>query len=215
MFATFLVVLLTVLVIALAAMLTARLSRHPDFCVMDASKFFRAADPKIMMVQLNPMFEEGLRMAMSRRAFLRQQRKNLHSVLEFLRCMAHSTLVAIELAHNELERELVRRPGMEESEQYVERARNLQETAAQFRIYCLLGILKVRLWIVFRTQWWLPFAPARIASLSDIRGLNFYAGYHAFIQAVSALGQLHGEEFKESFLHALIKTDPLDELLGR
>lgn len=215
MLSTFLVVLLTVLVIALAAMLTARLSRYPGLCVVDVSKFFRAADPKIMMVQLNPIFEEGLRMAMPRRNFLRQQRKNLHSVLEFLRCMAHSTLVAIELAHNELDRELIKRPGMEESEEYIARAKDLQEAAAQFRIYCLLGILKVRLWIIFRTQWWLPFTPARIASLSDIRGLNFYAGYQGFIQAVSALGQLHGPEFKESFLHALIKTDPLDEMLGR
>jgi hypothetical protein len=198
-----------------AALIVARLCRYPNRGVMDVAEFLRPGNPRKMMELLNPQFEEGLKATLPRREFLRQQRKGLFSALEFLHCMAHSTRICLELANDELQRETVRLPGAENSEEYAECALALQRAAIEFRGYCLAGIVKVRIWLLFRTQWWLPVASPRLSELRDIQGLNFTASYNRFVKALSDLGRLHGAEFQESFLHALIKSDPLDQALRR
>ena len=192
-----------------------RLSQYPGRGILNVGEFLRGGNPQKIRAVLNEALESELRLGLTRHEFLPLQRKNLHSVLEFLLCMFHDTRVCIELAHNEQYRELVRHPGMADGEEYVQRAKKLECAAFEFRTYCFLAIMRVRFWIAFRTQWWLPFPAPRISDLKQIYGLSFFTLYNKFIQAVSDVGLLHGPEFQESFLKALIKSDPLDEQLGR
>jgi hypothetical protein len=196
-----------------AFLVIARLSRYPNLSIVDVAEFLRPGNPQKIMELLNPQFEESLLATLPRRAFLRQQRKSLLSVLEFLNCMSHSTLICTELANNELERETVRHPGAEDSEEYIECALALQQAAVEFRFFCLVARMKARTWLIFRTQWWLPFQPPRLSQLREIQGLNFTASYNRFVSALSNLGLLHGTEFQDSLLQALIKADSLDNVL--
>src|SRR5437016_12548373 len=113
---------IVLLLLSLAVLLIARICRYPNRGVMNVSEFLRPANPKKFMLLLNPEYEKRLRAAVSRRGFFHQQRKNLHSALEFLLSMRRNTRVCIELSNYELRRELKDRPGMEESELYVEAA---------------------------------------------------------------------------------------------
>jgi hypothetical protein len=193
------------------ALIAARLSRYPNRSVVDVAEFLRPGNPQKVMDLLNPQFEERLRATLPRREFLRQQRKSLFSILEFLSCMSHSTRICIELANNELE--AVQPPGGEDSAEYIECALALQQAAVEFRFYCLATTMKARTWLLFRTQWWLPLEPPRLSELKDMQGLNFAASYNRFVRALANLGRLHGMEFQDSFLHALIKSDPLNDVL--
>jgi hypothetical protein len=173
---------------------------------MDVAEFLRPGNPQKIMELLNPRFEESLRATLPRKAFLRQQRKSLLSILEFLDCMSHSTLICTELANNELERETDRHPGAADSEEYIECALALQQAAVEFRFFCLMARLKARTWLIFRTHWWLPLAAPRLSSLREIQGLRFTVAYNRFVSALSNLGRLHGTEFQDSLLNALIKS---------
>jgi len=140
-----------------------------------------------------------------RREFLCQQRKSLLSILEFLDCMSHSARICIELANNELQRETLQNPGREDAEDYIDCALALQQAAVEFRYYCLAARMKARTWLICRTQWWLPLDAPYLAQLRDMQGLCFTASYNRFVRALSDVGRLHGMEFQDSFLHALIK----------
>jgi hypothetical protein len=196
-----------------AALAVAQLCRHPNLTVMEVTEFLRAGNPRKIFELLNPQFEDALRATLPRRAFLRQQKKSLLLVLEFLNCMSHSTRICIELADSELQRETDRHPGADGSEDYIEHSLDLHHAAVDFRLYCLAARLKARSWLIFRTQWWLPLAAPRLSQLREMRGLNFAASYNLFVRALADLGRLHGMEFQDAFLQALIKSAPLDDVL--
>lgn len=209
-------VIATVLLCFLAAgatLIALRLARYPNRSVLNVAEFLRPGNPQRMIELLNPQLEERLRITLPRREFLRQQRKSLLSVLEFLACMSHSTRVCIELANNELQRETLNHPHGDDSEDFIETAFALQRAAVEFRFYCLATRMKALSWLVFRTQCWLPLTPPCLAQLRETRGMNFVASYNRFVTALSNLGRLHGAEFQNSFLQALIKSDPLDDAL--
>jgi len=186
-----------------------RLSHFPNRGIIDVPEFLRPANPSRMQELLNPNFENGMRLTLPRREFLQQQRKSLHYVLEFLLCTAHDAYILLEFADNELWRETVTRPGAADSQEFITRASRLHRAAVEFRTYALFAIVIVRFWMVFRTQWWLPFSPPRIADLREIQGIKFHASYNRFVQAVSDLALLYGKEFQEALLNSLVKSDPL------
>src|SRR5215472_4608356 len=161
----FIAALLVIILVVGTALVLRILSRYPNRGVLNVSEFLRAGNPRRMMDALDRELEEAMRRSLPRREFLRQQRKSLHSALEFMRCMFHSTRVCIELANNELQRELIRRPGQEDGEEFIRSAQELQQAAIEFRTYCLVGMVRARVWLLLRTQWWLPLPPPRVSSL--------------------------------------------------
>src|SRR5258708_39739800 len=186
-----------------------RLSHFPNRGILDVPEFLRPANPRRMQELLNSEFEMGLRAALPRREFLRQQRKSLHYVLEFLLCMVHDAYILIEFADNEVFRETVSLPAPDDSYEFAAKAAHLQRAAIEFRIYALVAISKVRFWIIFRTQWWLPFSPPQVADLREVSGIPFHTSFQRLIQAVSELGLLYGAEFQEALLNAIFRADPL------
>jgi hypothetical protein len=185
------------------------LTRFPRRSILDVPNFLRAADPKRMQELFNPEFEGMMRANLPRREFLQQQRKSLHYAREFLLCTAHDAQILIELAQNEVWRERVEHPGAPDGEEYIERALKLHQAAVEYRTYALVALVRVRIWMVFRTQWWLPFPAPRVGELKEISGINFHAAYNRLMQTVSDLCQLYGSEFQEALLGALTKSDTL------
>lgn len=208
-FNVFFLVFLAAIVAGLVYFVCRRLSRFPR-SAMDVATFLRGGHPKRMVILINPEFDAGLQSGLSPRGFKEQQRRNLHYILEFLSCWLHDAQVSLEWSCRVIRRETVDRPGEPDALQFVEAAHKLQHAAIDSRVYAIIAMLKIHCWIVFRTQWWLPLKPPQMATLTDVWGKNFFETYHAFLQAFSDLGELHGPEFKEAFLQALIRPDPLD-----
>ena len=178
-----------------------RLSRFPCRTIRDVPAFLQPVDSASMMQLLNPETEEYLHSAMTGVALRLEQRRSLHFLREHLIRMSHNAHILLEWSNAELKREIVGQ-SEEYSECYRDCARQLHVAAVEFRLYSALSLVKIKLWLVFRTQSWLPFAPPSLADLGHVGGLRFFTLYSNLTRAVSDLGRHYGTEFRDELLRA-------------
>jgi hypothetical protein len=178
-----------------------RLSRFPCRTIRDVPAFLQPVDSASMMQLLNPETQEYLHSAMTSLALRLEQRRSLHFLREHLMRMSHNAHILLEWSNAELKREIV---GQSEdyNECYRDCARKLHAAALEFRLYALLSRIKIDLWLVFRTQSWMPLAPPSLSELSQVGGLRFFTLYSNLTRAVSELGRHYGTEFRDELLKA-------------
>jgi len=178
-----------------------RLSRFPCRTIRDVPAFLQPVDSISMMQLLNPETEEYLHSAMTGLALRLEQRRSLHFLREHLTRMSHNAHILLEWSNAELKREIVGQ-SEEFGECYRDCARQLHVAALEFRLYAILSRIKINMWLVFRTQTWLPLAPPSLADLSQVGGLRFFTLYSNLTRAVSDLGRHYGTEFRDELLKA-------------
>jgi len=178
-----------------------RLSRFPCRTIRDVPAFLQPVDSASMMQLLNAETEEYLHSAMTGVALRLEQRRSLHFLREHLIRMSHNAHILLEWSNAELKREIVGQ-SEEYSECYRDCARQLHVAAVEFRLYSALSLVKIKLWLVFRTQSWMPFAPPSLADLGHVGGLRFFTLYSNLTRAVSNLGRHYGTEFRDELLKA-------------
>ena len=178
-----------------------RLSRFPCRTIRDVPAFLQPVDSSYIFQLMNPQTEDYLRSAMTSLALRLEQRRSLHFVREHLNRMSHNAHILLEWSNAELKREIVGQ-NEELSECYRDCARRLHSAAVEFRIYAMLSRIKIRFWLVFRTQSWTPFAPPSLAELGEICGMRFFTLYSNLTSAVADLGRHYGAEFRDELLKA-------------
>jgi hypothetical protein len=178
-----------------------RLTRFPCRTIRDVPAFLQPVDSASMMQLLNPETEEYLHSAMTGLALRLEQRRSLHFLREHLIRMSHNAHILLEWSNAELKREIVGQSD-EYSECYRDCARQLHSAAIEFRLYAVLSLMKIKLWLVFRTQPWIPLEPPSLADLGHVGGLRFFTLYSNLTRAVSNLGQHYGNEFCDEVLKA-------------
>jgi hypothetical protein len=178
-----------------------RLSRFPCRTIRDVPAFLQPVDSKSMLQLLNPETEEYLHSAMTGLALRLEQRRSLHFLREQLIRMSHNAHILQEWSNAELKREIVGQSD-ELSECYRDCARQLHVAALEFRLYAVLSLVKIKLWLVFRTQSWTPWEPPSLAKLGQVFGLRFFPLYSNLTRAVSNLGRHYGNEFRDELLKA-------------
>src|SRR5262249_7549552 len=178
-----------------------RLSRFPCRTIRDVPAFLQPVDSANIFQLLNPQTEDYLRSAMTGLALRLEQRRSLHFLREHLLRMSHNAHILLEWSNAELKREIIGQ-NEEYSECYRDCARRLHGAAIEFRIYAALSLFKIKLWMVFRTQSWMPFAPPSLDKLGEICGMRFFPLYSNLTRAVADLGRHYGTEFRDELLHA-------------
>ncbi|HZI58302.1 MAG TPA: hypothetical protein VFF39_16085 [Verrucomicrobiae bacterium] len=178
-----------------------RLSRFPCRTIRDVPAFLQPVDSANMMQLLNPETEEYLHSAMTGVALRLEQRRSLHFLREHLIRMSHNAHILLEWSNAELKREIVGQ-SEEYSECYRDCARQLHSAAIEFRLYAALSLFKIKLWLVFRTQPWIPLEPPILSDLGHVGSLRFFTLYSNLTRAVSNLGQHYGPEFCDEVLKA-------------
>lgn len=178
-----------------------RLSRFPCRTIRDVPAFLQPVDSANIFQLLNPETEDYLHSAMTGVALRLEQRRSLHFLREHLQRMSHNAHILLEWSNAELKREIVGQ-NEESSECYRDCAKKLHVAAVEFRLYALLSLAKIRFWMVFRTQSWMPFAPPSLDRLSEVCGLRFFTLYSNLTRAVTELGRHYGSEFRDELLHA-------------
>jgi hypothetical protein len=123
------------------------------------------------------------------------QRKRIHLMREYLLRMSHNSLVLIEWGNMEFSGEAVRLP---KSEQTMQLAQELVQAATEFRLYSLLALAKLKLWIVFRMD-----ASASLPGLRNVFGIDSLGAYLRLKSAAGALGLTHGDEYHQALLNRL------------
>lgn len=178
-----------------------RLSRFPCRTIRDVPAFLQPVDSANVFQLLNPQTEDYLRSAMTGLALRLEQRRSLHFVREHLNRMSHNAHILLEWSNAELQREIIGQTE-EYSECYRDCARRLHSAAIEFRIYAVLSSIKIKFWMVFRTQPWMPFAPPSLAELGEVCGMRFFTLYSNLTRAVTDLGRHYGSEFRDELLKA-------------
>ncbi|MGC2694368.1 MAG: hypothetical protein WA738_01110 [Candidatus Angelobacter sp.] len=178
-----------------------RLSQFPCRTIRDVPDFLQPVDSASVFELLNPQTEDYLRSAMTGLALRLEQRRSLHFVREHLNRMSHNAHILLEWSNAELKREIVGQ-SEEYSECYRDCARRLHVAAIEFRIYAALSLIKIRFWMAFRTQSWMPFAAPSLAELGEVCGMRFFTLYSNLTRAVTDLGRHYGTEFRDELLKA-------------
>ena len=197
----FLLVVLALLGASALYLFFGRLTRFPCRTIRDVPAFLQPVDSANMMQLLNPETEEYLHSAMTGLALRLEQRRSLHFLREHLIRMSHNAHILLEWSNAELKREIVGQSD-EYSECYRDCARQLHSAAIEFRLYAVLSLIKIKLWLVFRTQPWIPLEPPSLADLGHVGSLRFFTLYSNLTRAVSNLGQHYGSEFCDEVLKA-------------
>lgn len=178
-----------------------RLSRFPCRTIRDVPAFLQPVDSTNVFQLLNPQTEDYLRSAMTGLALRLEQRRSLHFLREHLLRMSHNAHILLEWSNAELKREIIGQTE-EHSECYRDCARRLHTAAIEFRIYATLSLIKIKIWMLFRTQPWMPFAPPNLAGLGEVCGMRFFTLYSNLTRAAADLGRHYGSEFRDELLHA-------------
>src|SRR4029077_3762096 len=192
---------LALLVASALYLFIGRLSKFPCRTIRDVPAFLQPVDSTNVFQLLNPQTEEYLHSAMTGLALRLEQRRSLHFLREHLLRMSHNAHILLEWSNAELKREIVGQKE-ENSECYRDCARRLHGAAIEFRLYATLSLIKIRLWMVFRTQTWMPFAPPSLAELEEVCGMRFFTLYSNLTSAVTDLGRHYGTEFRDELLRA-------------
>jgi len=201
----FLVVLLALICGSALYLFLGRLSSFPCRTIRDVPAFLQPVDSAGMMQLLNPQTEEYLHSAMTGVALRLEQRRSLHFIREHLLRLSHNAHILLEWSNAELKREIVGK-SEEDSECYRDCARQLHGAAVQFKLYAALSIIKINLWLMFRTHSWLPLSAPSLADLSQVGSLQFFNLYSNLTRAVSDLGRHYGAEFRDELLRAWAVT---------
>lgn len=197
----FLLVILALISASALYFFLGRLSSFPCRTIRDVPAFLQPVDSAGMMQLLNPQTEEFLHSAMTGLALRLEQRRSLHFIREHLLRLSHNAHILLEWSNAELKREIVGQ-SEEDSECYRDCARQLHVAAIEFKLYATLSLIKINLWLAFRTQSWLPLSPPSLSALGQVGGLRFFNLYSNLTRAVSDLGRHYGTEFRDELLRA-------------
>jgi hypothetical protein len=185
------------------ALFVLRLSRFPERTIRDVRKFLRPVDSTVMLNLLDPQNEALFGRNLTERSLRWEQMRNLHYAREYMARMSHNAAILAEWANSELSLQMVGRPGDLDDSEYLRSARKLQVAASEFRLYALVSLWKIRLWLLLRALPWAPLSKAGTIRLRAIYGQQFMALYAKLTEAVSELGVLYGREFHEELLNVL------------
>lgn len=193
------VVLLLVFALPLYTALS-YLSHRPQLTIVDVPKILRPVESKRLLQLFDSHIETITRNVFSRRKFRETQLVHLYETREYLLRMSHNAFVFIAWANTELWRETKLIPGMEDGAKFIELSRDLYSAALTFRLYAILTLARIHLWMLFRITPWCPFPAPQISTLRETAGFRFYASYQKLRNAVAALAIAHGQEFHDDMM---------------
>src|SRR6267154_1483376 len=130
--------------------------KFPKRSIDDVTPFLRPSEQDELESMLDPAQESNFRMRMPPQEFAEWQRKRIHLMREYLLRMSHNALVLIEWGNMEC---FEGGSGPRVSPERQALAQELIQAATEFRLYSLLALLKLKIWIIFRLDLW-PLASA-------------------------------------------------------
>jgi hypothetical protein len=169
------------------------LGKFPVRTIEDVTPYLRPAEFEELETLLNPAHEVNFRLRLSPAQFRSWQRKRIHLLHEYLLRMSHNSMVLIEWGNMEFSSDNSR-----SSEEIQALAQELVQAATEFRLYSLLALAKLKLWIVFRLD-----TSASLPGLRNMFGIDALAAYQRVRLAAATLGQAHGNEYHQQLLGRL------------
>jgi hypothetical protein len=159
----------------------------PERTANDVVDFLLPVDMDKVEALLDPEAEGVLKRQLSRDEFRQLQRKRIHLYLSFVKRMAHNASVLIDWANREAEGN---------DERMIQLAQELQQGAVEVRLYSLMTLVKLRLWLLLRVDSW-KLMP--VPSLYDVRELGGIRGTESYDRLKTTAGFLFLEMQQPNF----------------
>jgi hypothetical protein len=166
----------------------------PDRTADDVVDFLLPVDLEKAEILLDATVENDLRCDLSRREFRKLQRKRIHLYVAFVHRMAHNAAVLIDWANREAE-------GRDEHAALL--ARDLQQIAVEVRLYSLLTLIKLRLWLLIRLDSWQVLPAPSLYEVREVGGILGLESYDRLKTAASFLFMEMGQCNFDELLHNL------------
>ncbi|HSM87326.1 MAG TPA: hypothetical protein VLT16_14305 [Candidatus Limnocylindrales bacterium] len=168
--------------------------KFPRRTVDDVTPYLRPAELEALQTLLDPALETNFRLRMPPAEFRDWQRKRIHLMREYLLRMSHNALVLIEWGNMEFTEE---NASPRRAQELQALAQELVQAATEFRLYALLALGKLKLWIILR-----PTAPS-LPGLRKVFGIDALAAYDRLKTAAGCLGLAHGNDYGQELLERL------------
>jgi hypothetical protein len=165
------------------------LGKFPRRTLDDVTPYLRPAELEEIENLLDPAQEVNFRLRLSPEEFRRWQRKRIHLMREYLLRMSHNALVLIEWGNLEC---FEGGSGPRISPERQDLAQKLIQAATEFRLYSLLALLKLNIWIVFRLDRWPLISTPSLPALRQVFGIDALTSYNRLKQAAGGLSTAYG-----------------------
>jgi hypothetical protein len=174
--------------------------KFPKRTIEDVTPFLRPAEQDQLESLLNPAQEANFRMRMAPQEFADWQRKRIHLMREHLLRMSHNALVLIEWGNMEA---LEEGNDAERFRQTQLLAQELVQAATEFRLYSVLALAKLKLWLILPSPFSLLFPSPSLPSMRQVFGIDALGSYQRLRTAASGLSLAHSHHFHDELLERL------------
>jgi hypothetical protein len=174
--------------------------KFPKRTIEDVTPFLRPAEQDELESLLDPAQETNFRIRMSSQEFADWQRRRIHLMREYLLRMSHNALVLIEWGNME---SAATGNDAEALRQRQLMARELVQAATEFRLYSMLALAKLKLWLVLPSPFSLLLPSPSLPSMRHVFGIDALSSYQRLKTAASGLSMAHGLHFRDALLERL------------
>jgi hypothetical protein len=176
------------------------LRKFPTRTIDDVTPFLRPAEVHEMESLLDPGHEASFRLRMPPQEFAEWQRKRMHLMREYLLRMSHNALVLIEWGNMETLRHEQESTPNNEKELL---AQELVQAATEFRVYSMLALAKVTLWLIFSPHFTFLLPSPSLPSLRKVFGIEALGSYRRLKTAASGLSLAYNNHFHNELVARL------------
>ena len=174
--------------------------KFPKRTIEDVTPFLRPAEHDELESLLDPAQETNFRIRMSPQEFTVWQRRRIHLLREYLLRMSHNALVLIEWGNMEA---LAEGNDAETVRQRQVLAKELVQAATEFRLYSVLALAKLKLWLVLPPPLSLLFPSPSLPSMRHVFGIDALGSYRRLRTAAGGLSLVHSHHFHTELLERL------------
>jgi len=174
--------------------------KFPKRSIEDVTPFLRPAEHDELESLLDPAQEANFRMRMAPQEFAGWQRKRIHLMREYLLRMSHNALVLIEWGNMEA---LEMGNDVEAFRQKQLLAQELVQAATEFRLYSMLALAKLKLWLVLPSPFSLLIPSPSLPAMRHVFGIDALGSYQRLKAAASGLSLAHSHHFHDELLQRL------------
>lgn len=176
------------------------LGKFPARTIDDVKPYLRPIELQELEEILDPANEANFKLRLSPAEFRQLQRKRIHLMREYLLRMSHNALVLIEWGNMEWTGP-GQRADLDKDRRML--AQEMVQAATEFRLYSLLALVKLKLWILFRLDAW-PLIPSpKLSGLRQLVGIDAVRAYQRLRESVSYLSEIHGSQYQEDLVARL------------
>jgi len=150
---------------------------------------------------LDPAQEANFRLRLSPAEFTAWQRKRVHLMREYLLRMCHNALVLIEWGNTEAFSQDQWDSQLARDKRSV--AQELIQSATEFRLYSMLALAKLRLWLLLPSFLWFLVLSPSLPRLRNVFGISALGSYDRLKKAASSLGAIYSLDFHRELLARL------------